>query len=216
MRGRPLEFVLGLTSFAAGSVDVMSFAKLGGALASAMTGNVALLGLYIGRGSARAAMSSMVALVAFVLGAALGAWVVRERAQHGALRLLLAAELVLLGAAAGLWLGAGRPGGGAAGNGVTALLAMAMGLQIIAGRQLNLAGIPTVVFTSTLTNIVTGIIDTLGRRTWRMSPDIWRQCAALALYFGGALAAGICVYARAQLTIFLPFAAVGAALALLV
>jgi uncharacterized membrane protein YoaK (UPF0700 family) len=215
MRKR-LEGVLGLISFAAGSVDVMSFAKLGGVLASAMTGNVALLGLYIGRGSAAAALSSMVALIAFILGAGAGAYAARQRAQHDALRLLLVAELILLAAGASFWLAAGRPSGGMSGNGVIVLLAMAMGLQIIAGRHLNLAGIPTVVFTSTLTNIVTGVTESLTGKTGRLPRDMWRQCAALALYFGGALAAGICVYTGTRALMFLPVAAVGAALVLLV
>ncbi|OYV29669.1 MAG: hypothetical protein B7Z81_07265, partial [Acidocella sp. 20-61-6] len=42
-----LEYILGLTAFAAGSVDVISFVKLGGVFASAMTGNLAFLGLYL-------------------------------------------------------------------------------------------------------------------------------------------------------------------------
>jgi uncharacterized membrane protein YoaK (UPF0700 family) len=212
---RALDGVLGLTSFAAGSVDVLSFAKLGGVLASAMTGNVALLGLYAGRDNAAAALSSMVALIAFILGAGAGVWAARRRAQHGALKLLLAAEFALLLAGASLWLASGRPQGGICANGVVVFLAMAMGVQMIAGRHLNLAGIPTVVFTSTLTNIVTGVTEALARKTRRLPPDFWRQCLALAVYFGGALAAGICVYAGTPAMMFLPVTAVAAALALL-
>lgn len=213
---RGLEWVLGLTSFAAGSVDVASFAKLGGVLASAMTGNVALLGLYLGRGSAASALSSAVALIAFVIGASAGAWAARERPQDIALKLLLAAELLLLTFAAALWLAAGRPSGGVSGLGVVSLLAIAMGLQIISGRQLNLASVPTVVFTSTLANLVTGVTHSLARKSWRMSSDVWRQAVALALYFCGALMAGVCVYAGTPIVMILPAASIGTALAILV
>lgn len=211
-----LEWVLGLTSFAAGAVDITSFAKLGGVLASAMTGNVALLGLYIGRDSAAAALGSLVALIAFIAGTAAGAWAARQRAQKNAIRLLLAAELVLLVSGAVLWLLTGQPHTGMSGDAVIALLAGAMGLQIIVGRQLNLSGVPTVVFTSTLTNIVTGVTDALANGTWRMPVDMKRQIASLVLYFCGALAAGILVYAATPAIMFLPVAAVGAALVLLV
>jgi uncharacterized membrane protein YoaK (UPF0700 family) len=212
---RRLEWVLGLTSFAAGTVDVASFAKLDGVLASAMTGNLALLGLYLGRGSAGAALNAAVALAAFILGAGTGAWATRERAQGQALKLLLTAETLLLTGAAGMWLASGRPSGGVSGLGVISLLAMAMGLQIIAGRQLNLASVPTVVFTSTLANLVTSVTHGLARKIWRLPPDAWRQARALALYFCGALIAGICVYAGTPVAMILPAASIGAALAIL-
>ena len=212
---RTLEWVLGLTSFAAGAMDVISFARLGGVLTSAMTGNIALLGLYIGRNEAAAALGSVVALIAFIIGTAAAAWAVRPHAQSRALQRLLAAELVLLLAGAALWLATGQPHKGFYCDGVIALFAIAMGVQIIVGRQLNLSGIPTVVFTSTLTNIVIGMTEVFARKTWKMPPDAMRQCVALVLYFAGALAAGICVYTGTPFIIALPIAAVGAALAAL-
>lgn len=214
MRGR-LHCVLGLTSFAAGAVDASSFSKLGGVLASAMTGNLALLGLYLGRGSAASSVSAAVALSGFVLGAGAGSWVARGREQATALRLLLTAELAILALAAALWVATGQPHGGLSGHGVICCLAMGMGLQIIAGRQLNLAGIPTVVFTSTLANLISGVTHAVTRRTSRMPPDVLRQAAALVLYFCGALAAGICAHAGSPFMLALPATAAGLALALL-
>jgi uncharacterized membrane protein YoaK (UPF0700 family) len=212
---RTLEWILGLTSFAAGAVDVISFAKLGGVLTSAMTGNIALMGLYIGRGEAAAALGSVVALIAFIIGTAGAVGAVRGRPQMSALRLLLAVELVFLVVGTALWLATGCPNKGLSGDSVIALFAIAMGVQIIAGRQLNLSGIPTVVFTSTLTNIVIGMMDVFARREWKMPPDAVRQCVALVLYFAGALASGICVYTGTRFTMVLPVAAVGASLAML-
>lgn len=210
---RRLDWVLRLTSFAAGSVDVVSFAWLGKVLASAMTGNLALLGLYLGRGATAPASRSAAALAAFAVGAGLATWAVRVR--HRALKLLLTAELATLLAAAIFWAAAGRPSGGISGIGVIVPLALGMGMQIIAARQLNLAGVPTVVFTSTFANLVNGAIGAFMGGAERMPPDVWRQSAALLSYFCGALTAGICVHCRTDLAMFLPAAAVGTALALL-
>src|SRR5438552_1070063 len=92
----PVEFVLLLTAFSAGTVDVISFASLGGVFASAMTGNFALLAYYIAQRDSLAAMGSIVALSGFVLGCAFGVWQRRGRTQHQALTLLLITEAALL------------------------------------------------------------------------------------------------------------------------
>src|SRR6195256_5217911 len=91
-----IEVILLLTAFAAGAVDVIGFATLGGVFASAMTGNFALLAYYVAQSDARSAMGSVVALSGFVLGCALGVLQRRSRAQGQALTLLLATEAGLL------------------------------------------------------------------------------------------------------------------------
>src|SRR5258705_5887736 len=90
------EWMLLLTAFAAGAVDVISFATLGGVFASAMTGNFALLAYYVAQSDAQSAMGSVVALSGFVLGCALGVLQRRSRAQGQALSLLLTTEAGLL------------------------------------------------------------------------------------------------------------------------
>src|SRR5580658_1925171 len=90
------ESMLLLTAFAAGTVDVISFASLGGVFASAMTGNFALLAYYVAQSDAQAAMGSVVALSGFVLGCALGVLQRRSREQGQALTLLLTTEAALL------------------------------------------------------------------------------------------------------------------------
>jgi uncharacterized membrane protein YoaK (UPF0700 family) len=159
-------------------------------------------------------MSSAIALLAFFTGACVGAWSVRHQPQARALALLMTIELILLTLGALLWLAAGKPASGVSGDGVIILLALAMGLQIIAGRQLNLANVPTVVFTSTLANMATGVVESLRRKVWPPR-DVWRQGAAILLYFGGALTAGLFVFFGSPAVIFLPAAAVGMALVLL-
>src|SRR5271169_5670005 len=90
------ELILLLTAFAAGSVDIVSFATLGGVFASAMTGNLALLAYYVAHGDSQSAMGSVVALVGFALGCAIGVLRRRGYAQEQALSILIAAEAVLL------------------------------------------------------------------------------------------------------------------------
>src|ERR1700721_3939589 len=90
------ESILLLTAFAAGAVDVISFATLGGVFASAMTGNFALLAYYVAQSDSQSAMGSGVARGGFAIGCALGGLQRRGRAQEQALSLLLAREAGLL------------------------------------------------------------------------------------------------------------------------
>src|SRR5579872_1015057 len=96
LRPNPIESVLLLTAFAAGAVDVISFATLGGVFASAMTGNFALLAYYMAQSDSQAALGSIVALMGFVLGCAFGVLERRGRTQHQALTFLMITEASLL------------------------------------------------------------------------------------------------------------------------
>src|SRR5882757_10140929 len=87
-----VDAILLLTAFAAGSVDVISFATLGGVFASAMTGNFALLAYYVAQGDSQSAMGSIVALSGFVIGCTLGVLQRRGRVQSQALSFLLGSE----------------------------------------------------------------------------------------------------------------------------
>ena len=205
-----LELVLTLTAFASGAVDVIGFSKLGGILASAMTGNLAFLGYYISRFSFASAIGSAIALCGFVLGSSAGTIVARGRTQHAALRLLLGVETLLLAGAVVLWFLTPHPNGSFSAYAIILLLAFCMGMQGIVGKRVNLSNIPTVVFTSTLTNIVIGLTDMLASGVFSVPKDTRRQCASFLMYFLGALGAGFAVYFHAQILIFLPVLAVGA------
>ncbi len=87
-----------------------------------------------------------------------------------------------------------------------------MGLQSIVGKRVNLSNIPTIVFTSTLTNIVIALTDMLASGSFAVPKDTKRQCASFVMYFLGALGAGFAVYFQAGILISLPLLAVGAAL----
>lgn len=153
-----VDLILLLTAFAAGTVDVISFAMLGGVFASAMTGNFALLAYYVAQGESQAAMGSVVALTGFVLGCGLGVLQRRSRAQAQALAFLLTTEggLLFFFALYALWVPhvANAPPD----HLQILLLAVAMGVQAVIGQTISQT---TIVFTTTLTKLVGTIADSL-------------------------------------------------------
>jgi hypothetical protein len=66
-----------------------------------------------------------------------------------------------------------------------------MGLQSVTARRLDVPGVNTVVFTSTLTAIIGALADAAQYRASRpIRPETWRQIAAFLLYLGGAAGIG--------------------------
>jgi len=88
--------VLVLTTFSAGLVDVLSFAKLGRIFTSAMTGNLALLGFYAATGAVHSAIKSVSALVAFMVGCAVGTIQSRRKPNRSAVRRILGLEALII------------------------------------------------------------------------------------------------------------------------
>jgi uncharacterized membrane protein YoaK (UPF0700 family) len=209
-----LEYVLGLTAFAAGSVDVISFVRLGGIFASAMTGNLAFLGIYLARLSFYSAIGSAIALVGFVIGSALGNVFTRGKSRPDSLNILLGIEFLLLLAVIVLWFPITHKNGSLAADGLIALLAISMGLQSIIGKKINLSNIPTIVFTSTLTNLIIGLTDALAAKKFALPKDTRRQATSFFLYFFGALSAGILAYLNIPVLVALPAGAIFLCLAI--
>ena len=207
-----LEIILICTAFAAGSVDIIALTKLGGILVSAMTGNLAFLGYYISRFSFASALGAVIALVSYMLGTAGGAVLSRKLSQHPALRLLLTVQTVLLAAAVAVWFSVPHRTGSLGLDAVIVLTAVAMGMQSIVGKRVNLSNIPTIVFTSTLTNIIIGLIETAASGKFAVTSDTKRQLASFLMYFFGALATGYAVFFALPITMFIPLAVVIVAL----
>jgi uncharacterized membrane protein YoaK (UPF0700 family) len=205
-----VEMILLLTAFAAGTVDVISFATLGGVFASAMTGNFALLAYYVSQSDSQAAMGSVVALSGFVLGCALGVIQRRGRAQEQALGLLLATEgaLLLFFALYALWTphAANAPSD----HLQILLLAVAMGIQAVIGQTISLT---TIVFTTTLTKLVGTIADSLANGDALVLKDVKIQSAVVVSYLFGALLAGALIVRKADGVVLLPFLGVALAFA---
>jgi uncharacterized membrane protein YoaK (UPF0700 family) len=202
------ELILLLTAFAAGAVDVISFATLGGVFASAMTGNFALLAYYVAQSDAQSAMGSVVALSGFAVGCALGVLQRRGRAQEQALSLLLANEagLLLFFGLYAIWTPhvAHAPSD----HLQILLLAVAMGMQAVIGQTINLT---TIVFTTTLTKLVGTIADSIANGDVSGLKDVKIQSAVVVAYLFGALLSGAMIVRKAEEVVLLPF--IGVALA---
>jgi uncharacterized membrane protein YoaK (UPF0700 family) len=205
-----VEKILLLTAFAAGTVDVISFASLGGVFASAMTGNFALLAYYVAQSDSTSAMGSVVALTGFVLGCALGVLQRRGRAQAQALSFLLATEtgLLLFFALYAMWTPhvANAPSD----HLQILLLAVAMGIQAVIGQTISLT---TIVFTTTLTKLVGTIADSLANGDAIGLKDVKIQSAVVVSYLFGALLAGALIVRKADAVALLPFLGVTLAFA---
>jgi uncharacterized membrane protein YoaK (UPF0700 family) len=206
-----VEIILLLTAFSAGTVDVISFAALGGVFASAMTGNFALLAYYVAQGDAQSAMGSVVALSGFVLGCALGVLRRRGRAQGQALGILLLTEagLLLFFALYALWTP--HVAHGPSDHLQILLLAVAMGVQAVIGQTISPT---TIVFTTTLTKLVGTIADSLANGDALGLKDVKIQSAVVVSYLFGALLAGALIVHRADPVVILPFGGVALAYAL--
>jgi len=161
--------VLVLT-WAASGVDAISYLGLGHVFTANMTGNTVLLGLAIGQGQGLAALRSIIALVAFAVGAALGAIVVEEGGHPtewpATVTRAVWAEGVILALFAAIWhLG---PRSGATLYVLISMSALAMGIQSAAIRHLKVPGVATTYITGTLTSLVAEFTTRLYR--WRISP----------------------------------------------
>jgi uncharacterized membrane protein YoaK (UPF0700 family) len=202
------ESMLLLTAFAAGTVDIISFATLGGVFASAMTGNFALLAYYVAQGESQAAMGSVVALIGFALGCALGVLQRRGRAHEQVLNVLIASEagLLLFFALYALWTphSAHAPSD----HLQILLLAVAMGLQSVVGQTISLT---TIVFTTTLTKLVGTIADSIANGDVSGLKDVKIQSSVVVAYLFGALLSGALIVHKVEEVVLLPF--VGVALA---
>lgn len=202
--------ILLLTAFAAGAVDVISFATLGGVFASAMTGNFALLAYYIAQSDSPSAMGSVVALIGFAIGCGVGVLQRRGRAQEQALTRLIASEMVLLLFFAIYSLSIPLTAHTTSDHLQILLLAVAMGLQSVVGQTINLT---TIVFTTTLTRLVGTIADSLANGDVSGLKDVKIQSAVVVSYLFGALLSGALIVRRAEGVVLLPFFAVALAFA---
>ena len=205
------ELILLLTAFAAGTVDIISFATLGGVFASAMTGNFALLAYYVAQSESQSAMGSVVALVGFAVGCAVGVLQRRGRAQEQALSIILASEasLLLFFALYALWTphAAHAPSD----HLQIVLLAVAMGLQAVIGQTISLT---TIVFTMTLTKLVGTIADSIASGDVSGLKDVKIQSAVVVSYLFGALLSGALIVRKTEEVVLLPFIGVALAFAM--
>jgi uncharacterized membrane protein YoaK (UPF0700 family) len=148
--------LIALTAFA-GLVDAASYLGLGHVFVANMTGNVIFIGFGVGGVRSLDLAASLVALGAFLAGAAGGGRLTVALTARG--RPWLAAstgtQTVCVAAAASLLATGVAHVHGTSRLAVVALLAAAMGVQNALARRLNIPDLTTTVLTQTLTRLAT-------------------------------------------------------------
>jgi len=223
------DILLLALTWAAGSVDAISFLALGHVFTANMTGNTVLLGLHLAQEQGTAALRSLTALVGFGGGLVAGALLVERSREEGAwpraVTLALAFEAVIL---LGFALGAsvtGAVGDAWTGQVLIALSAMGMGIQSAAVRHLDVPGVATTYVTGTLTSAVTALVGRSslaaprgGARQDAPGAALWwsrirLQVLTLLVYGFGALIAGLVQARWPRVVAVLPLIAVAAVVA---
>ena len=202
---------LALLSFASGSMDALAFFNLGQVFPSAMTGNTALLGLALGQGHLTEASRPFIAFVGFLTGAAVASASVElwlcKLSKPRAVGRLLALEACLLAAFALAWRFIDWPVAGAALYGLIVAASLGMGIQSVAARLVGRDGIMTIVFTSTLTSIVTTATQAMLRPPHSLPLAARRQIGMFLIYGVGAGICGLLASHAASIAV-VPFAVV--------
>jgi uncharacterized membrane protein YoaK (UPF0700 family) len=180
-----LVVVLALTT---GSVDAMSYLRLGKVFSSVITGNLALLGVSAGQRNTGLAVNAGLALAGYGLGVLAGGALagIPEKGQPTWPRratVTLAAELLVLAGFSGGWLAAGGHPSGGPRLALLAAAAAAMGMQAVAVRRLGPMS------TTYLTSTLTGVLQALAIRRW---PSDWQRSTGVLLAFViGAVLGGL-------------------------
>ncbi len=206
---------LALLGFASGSMDALAFFNLDQVFPSAMTGNTALLGLALGQGHVIAASRPFAAFAGFLVGAAAAAasidlWLDRLPASR-AVCWLLVLEACLLAAFALAWQLIDWPIADVWLYGLIIVASSGMGIQSVAARLAGRSGITTVVFTSTLTSIVTSATGATLRPPHKLPFATKRQIWMFLIYGVGAAIAGFFASHGASIAFVPLVAVVGAA-----
>lgn len=150
-----------LFTFAAGSVDAIVYLR-GHVFTANMTGNSVLLGIAIGEGRGPAAATSLIALIAFIAGVLLGAFLAGEGGDKvktfTAVRREVFVEAAVLALFAATCLAPPSPSAGSSLLLVISTSGIAMGMQSAAVKRLSLPGIATTYITGTITSLFSGLV----------------------------------------------------------
>jgi len=204
---------LALVALTAGtaSLDVTAFFRLGGVFASVMTSNLVFVGVAVVKTEAAFGIRCAVAILSYIVGVGLGSAIAppsgrENRLGTRPLSLLLTGELAVLLGYAIWWMALdGRPVGWAR-LALLGAIALAMGSQSAAARQLGNPNAGTTYLTGTLTSLVSSLAA-------RHRPDPESVAVLVALVAGAAAGAGL--LEAAPITVpLLALAGVGTAVAL--
>ena len=182
----PLIIALVVLTFTTGLIDSVSYIGLGRVFVANMTGNVALLGFAAAGVPGLSVTRSLLSLVAFLLGAAVGGRLETFLAAQNKRKWLLTAGLVETGLIVCVALGSvgfdmsdGTPVNRL--YVMILLAALAMGLRNATVRSLRVPDLSTTVVTLTLTGLAAD--SSLGGGN---SPRLVRRVASVVVLFAGA------------------------------
>ena len=189
-RHGPLMPMFIALTFVTGVVDAASYLKFGHVFVANMTGNIVFLGFALAGAQGLSAITSMVALGAFLVGAVAGGHVGARHAHNRAhiLRGASAVQLTLMAIALILALAVGEPLDSAGRYALLVPMALAMGVQNAAAQRIAVPELTTTVLTRTLTGLASeaGFIGGPGSK-------FGRRALAVAAMLLGALTGAVLV-----------------------
>jgi uncharacterized membrane protein YoaK (UPF0700 family) len=199
-----LWLMLALT-FVTGLLDAVGYLALDRVFTGNMTGNVVILGMGMAGEDELPVAGPLVALGAYVVGAAVVGRLLQRRRQgwEPVVTAVFATSAVVLAAVATVLTTVEVSGRAPVGVGIAATLAALMGAQAATARMLAVADITTVVVTSTLTAYASETLFGPGW-LWLTHRRLWAIVVIIAGAFCGAsllhLAPGLPVYLAATAT----------------
>jgi uncharacterized membrane protein YoaK (UPF0700 family) len=174
-------------TFTTGINDAVGYLGLDKVFTGNMTGNVVVLGMAVVGGSGLPILGPALALVGFMVGAAIAGRLLKHgtRSWHGVTTLVFAAVAVLMLVLGTTLLLVGEEPSHPVGVTVTTTAALAMGLQAAAARLVAVKDVTTVVVTST----ITGLAADLG--SGKRAGAARRASAVVAIIAGAAAGAAL-------------------------
>jgi uncharacterized membrane protein YoaK (UPF0700 family) len=199
-----ITWTIAVLTLASGSLDVTAFMRLGGVFASVMTSNLVFVGIAAVNAEGSLGKHCAVALVSYIVGVGSATVVAKPGGSTSGLaarraKFVLGGELLLLVAYALWWMAAGAHPKGSVQMVLLGAVALAMGAQGVAARELGGTDVATTYLTGALTNVVRSL-------TGRRHPDQVAIVALAALLVGAAAGAALIE----ELPIAVPLLAVGA------
>jgi uncharacterized membrane protein YoaK (UPF0700 family) len=182
---------LALVALTAGtaSLDVTAFLRLGGVFASVMTSNLVFVGIAVVKTEAAFGVRCAVAILSYIVGVGVGSAIAppsgrENRLGTRPLSLLLTGELAVLVAYTIWWMTVDARPVGWARLALLGGIALSMGSQSAAARQLGSPHVGTTYLTGTLTSLVSSLAG-------RHRPDAESVAVLVALIAGAGAGAGL-------------------------
>ncbi|HEX3930114.1 MAG TPA: YoaK family protein [Nocardioides sp.] len=178
----PLPVLLILLTIVTGLVDAFSYLSLGRVFVANMTGNVVFVGFGLAGAGGISVAASLLAVLAFTLGAAAGGrWSLRHPPHRGHLLRVAATTQTVLVVTAAVVAGGAGISGQTTRFVLIGLLAGAMGGQNAVARRLGVPDLTTTVLTLTVTGLVADATSVKVR---------FRRLLPVLAMLGGALVGG--------------------------